>query len=138
MSRAGRVPRKPGGVQRVQHENRRRAAVDVEANVTEQLPLVWTGKKMSRADAARRFAFARTLQLLHRDGLTCDYLYKIAADLAAQDAVVLLGAGKNGKEPVVLQVNGSPYRAFLEGRVKGESYKLLLHLSTLPLQRPQS
>jgi hypothetical protein len=31
---------------------------------------------------------------------------------------------------------GKPYNAFLEGRVKKDSYCLLLHLSNLELKRP--
>jgi hypothetical protein len=31
---------------------------------------------------------------------------------------------------------GRPYNAFLEGRVKGEAYCLILHLSNMELKRP--
>jgi len=33
-------------------------------------------------------------------------------------------------------MNGSPYRGFLEGRVDGERYILLLHLSNMELKMP--
>lgn len=51
---------------------------------------------------------------------------------------MLLAAGEGGKAPLVLQSNGSPYRGFLEGRVEGESFLLLLHLSAMELKKPIS
>jgi hypothetical protein len=36
----------------------------------------------------------------------------------------------------VLQSNGSPYRGFLDGRVDGDTYVLLLHLSSMELKKP--
>ena len=84
----------------------------------------------------KRFVFIRSLQLFHRDGLTYDYLFGIASELAADNVVVLLGAGAKGNEPLVFQANGTPYRGFLEGRVKDKSYQLLLHLSNMELKRP--
>lgn len=121
----------PGG-----SERERRDPQDVPANINGDLPVSWTGKKMSKREAVRRFAFTRTVTLSHTDGLSFDFLHAMAKDLAASDEVVLLGAGKNGKQPLVLQENGSPYRAFLEGRVDGEKFALLLHLSHLELKRP--
>lgn len=117
-------------------ERERRAPQDVPANVNADLPVVWTGKKMSKREAVRRFAFTRTVALSHTDGLSFDFLAGMAKELAAADEVVLIGAGKGGKQPLVLQENGTPYRAFLEGRVDGERYALLLHLSHLELKRP--
>jgi hypothetical protein len=47
---------------------------------------------------------------------------------------MLLGAGLKGNEPLIFQDNGKPYRAFLEGRIEGEGYLLLMHLSNLELK----
>ena len=44
--------------------------------------------------------------------------------------------GSKGRDPLIFQENGSPYRGFLEGRVDGQKYKLLLHLSNLELRAP--
>jgi hypothetical protein len=117
-------------------ERERRDPQDVPANVNTDLPVAWTGKKMSKRDAVRRFAFTRTVVLSHTDGLSFDFLHGMAKELAESGEVVLVGAGKGGKQPLVLQENGSPYRAFLEGRVDGERFALLLHLSHLELKRP--
>ena len=47
---------------------------------------------------------------------------------------MMLGGGASGKEPLVLNDGGNPYRAFLEGRIKGEKYCLILHLSDQELK----
>lgn len=117
-------------------ERERRTPEDIESNVNDQMPVRWTGRNMPRGEVARRFAFKRTLQLQHVDGLTYDYLYAMAKELADADEVVLVGGGPKGRQPLVFQINGSPYRGFLEGRVNGETYKLLLHLSNLELKLP--
>ena len=118
-------------------ELERRPPKDVPANVNELEPVHWTSMKMKRAVVVRRFAFRRSLQLRHVDGLTYDYLYAMAKELDGEDEMVLIGAGQKGKEPLIFQHNGSPYRGFLEGRVDGERYQLLLHLSNLELKRPE-
>jgi hypothetical protein len=117
-------------------EKERRAPADTEANVNETAPLRWTGTRLGRREAVRRFLFARTIQVRHVDGLTYDYLHAMARALHEADEVVLVGAGPKGKEPLIFQANGTPWRAFLEGRVEGERYRLLLHLSNLELKRP--
>lgn len=113
----------------------RREPVDVNGNVRDDIPLIWTGKKMPKSKVVRMFAFARTIQLQHLDGLSFDFLSEIAKELASEGVVVLLGAGKGGKDPLVFQANGTPYRGFLEGRVDGDRFKLLLHLSNMELKR---
>ena len=97
---------------------------------------MWTGKTMSKRDAVRRFVFTRTVALRHTDGLSFDFLHGMAKELAEKGEVVLVGAGKGGKQPLVLRENGTPYRGFLEGRVDGERFALLLHLSNMELKRP--
>ena len=118
-------------------ERERRPPKDVEANVNEDLPVFWTGKKMPRAKAVSRFVFKNTLQIVHSDGLTFDYLYDMAKDLDDSDALMLIGGGAKGKSPLVFQTNGTPYRGFLEGRIDGKRYQLLLHLSNMELKLPE-
>lgn len=117
-------------------ERERRDPQDEPANVNDDLPVRWTPRRMPRAAVVRRFAMRRTVQLRHVDGLTYDYLFAMARELAEEDAMVLVGGGKSGRDPLVFQENGTPYRGFLEGRVEGERYMLLLHLSNLELRRP--
>ena len=119
-------------------ERMRREPQDTPANVDELSPARWTGRKMSKNDALRRFAFRRTLQLTHVDGLTYDFLYEMAKSLQDEGVVVRIGGGEKGRKPLVLRFNGSPYQGFLEGRVEGAKYKLLLHLTNLELKRPEA
>lgn len=115
-------------------ERERRPVQTVESNVATETALRWTGTRVAKTDAVRRFVFMRTLQLAHVNGLTYDFLFQMAKDLAEADALLLLGAGPAGKDPLIFQRRGRPYRGFLEGRVDGEAYMLLLHLSNLELK----
>lgn len=117
-------------------EKERRDWEDKQANVNDELPIRWTGKKIDKADAVRRFVFSRVIQISHMDGLTYDYLYGIAKELHDDGEMVLMGGGPKGKDPLVFQTNGTPYRAFLEGRIDGPRYQLLLHLSNMELRAP--
>lgn len=106
-----------------------------EANINVDHPLRWTGKLVPKAKAVRMFAFSRTYQVCHINGLTFDFLYDIARELAESDSLLLLGSGAKGAGPVVMSAGGTPYRAFLEGRVDGtDRYCLLLHLTNIELK----
>lgn len=117
-------------------ERERREPSDTHANVNEAIPLRWTKMRLPLTDVVRRFAFRRTIQLQHTDGLSYDYLYAMAKSLHDAEEVVYIGGGEKGKDALIFQDNGSPYRGFLEGRIDGTSYMLLLHLSSLELKRP--
>jgi hypothetical protein len=117
-------------------EVERRTPVEIAPNVNEEIPVKWTGKLIPRADLVRKYAIKRSMQLRHVDGVTYDFLHAIAKELDEKDSVMLLGGGEGGKGPLVLQSNGSPYRGFLDGRVEGDTYILLLHLSSMELKKP--
>jgi len=117
-------------------EVERRTPVDIPPNVNEDAPVKWTGKLISRSELIRKYGIKRTMQLRHIDGVTYDFLFAIAKELDEKDSVMLLGAGDGGKGPLVLQSNGSPYRGFLDGRINGDSFVLLLHLSSMELKKP--
>ena len=105
------------------------------ANIAlEGVPLRWTGKLMPKDKAMRMFMFKRSYQVQHINGLTFDFLYDMAKKLAEADALMLVGGGAKGNEPLVMSNGGTPYRAFLEGRVNGESYALILRLTNLELK----
>jgi hypothetical protein len=116
----------------------RREPVEVPATVNDAVPLRWTGRKMKKNEVVRKFCFRRSLQLQHVDGVTFDFLFAMAKELDEEGVMVLLGAGVSGKDPMVMQMNGAPYRGFLEGRIDGEQYLLLLHLSNMELKKPQA
>ena len=116
------------------NERERRTPMELEANVNDAMPIRWRRRRMPRTELVRRFVIKRTLQVRHDSGITYDYLYKMAKELDEADAVVLLGAGEKGREPLRFAQNGSPYQGFLEGRVDGPRYKLLMHLSDMELK----
>ncbi len=105
------------------------------SNINIARPLRWTGKLIPKAKAVRMFAFTRKYQVRHINGLTFDFLHDIARELAAADSLLLLGAGEKGVGPLVMSTGGTPYRAFLEGRIDGDDrYCLILHLTNLELK----
>ena len=118
-------------------ETERRQPKEVPANIDDGYPVCWTGRKLPKAEAIRQFAFKRTIQLHHTDGLTYDFLFEMAKTLHEEDVVVMMGTGPNGKDPLMFQANGTHYRPFLEGRIDGERFQLLRHLSILELKIPQ-
>ena len=109
-----------------------------EANVDSEIPLSWSGKMVDKADAVRRYVFSAKLQIVHINGLTYDFLYGMAKELSEKNSLMLLGGGKKGKSPLVFRRGSIPYRGFLEGRVKDDSYILLLHLSNAELKSPKA
>lgn len=107
-----------------------------EANVDTEIPLTWTGRMIPKSEALRLYVFVSKLQIVHVNGLTYDFLYGMAKELAESKSLMLLSGGSKGKQPLVFRRGSVPYRGFLEGRVKDDSYILLLHLSNVELKRP--
>ena len=112
----------------------RRQRERAEANVDSDIPLSWTGKKITKDETIRRYVFSSKLQIIHINGLTYDFLYGMAKELHEMDSLMLLGGGKKGKDPLVFRRGSTAYRGFLEGRIKDDSYILLLHLSNAELK----
>ncbi|MFK7853670.1 MAG: hypothetical protein AB8B79_06130 [Granulosicoccus sp.] len=108
-----------------------------EPNVDSEIPLQWTGKMVSREEAIRKYVFSAKLQVVHINGLTYDFLFSMAKMLSDANSLMLLGAGESGKQPLVFRRGSVPYRGFLEGRIKGDSYVMLLHLSNMELRLPK-
>ena len=106
-----------------------------EPTVTEDIALPWTGKLMPIPMVISKFVLLRKLQICHLDGLTFDFLYDIAKELHEKRSMLFLGGGPTGKQPLIFQRNGTPFRGFLEGRIKDGSYLLVIHLSNLELKK---
>lgn len=105
-------------------------------NMNGEFPMRWTGKFIKKDEAAHRFVFTNKKQLVHVNGLTFDFLYEMAKELDEKNALLLVRGGEKGDEPLVMNRGGKPYNAFLEGRIQGEAYCLILHLSNMELKRP--
>ncbi len=105
-----------------------------ESNVNTEIPIRMTGKLIPKEKVIKMFVFARKYQIKHVDGLTYDFLFEIAKNLQEKNALMFMGAGQKGNEPLIFTEGGSPYRTFLEGRVDGSKYCLILHLTNLELK----
>jgi len=92
---------------------------------------------MPKKKIFNQFFFTGLLQVTHVNGLTYDFLYDMAKELAEEDAMMLLGGGKSGKERLVFRRNTPEYTGFLEGRIDGDKYALLLHLTNMELKNPE-
>lgn len=108
----------------------------IDSNVSVEIPLTWTGRKMPKKKIFNQFFFTGLLQITHVNGLTYDFLYDMANELHEEEALMLLGAGKGGKERLVFRRNTPEYTGFLEGRIDGDKYALLLHLTNMELKDP--
>lgn len=106
-------------------------------NINIDVPLKWTGKFIKKKDAIGQFVFTNMKQLVHVNGLTFDFLLDMAKTLQKKDSLLLLQGGESGDSPLVMNRGGKAYNAFLEGRVKGDSYCLIMHLSNLELKKPK-
>ena len=105
------------------------------ANIsTDGIPIRWTGKLIPREKAMRMFMFKKSYQIQHVNGLTYDFLFDMAKKLAEADSMMLVGGGQKGIDPLVMANGGTPYRAFLEGRVDGDKYALILRLTNMELK----
>ena len=98
------------------------------------LPLRLTGKLIPRQKAMRMFMFKKSYQVQHVNGLTYDFLFDMAKKLAEADSMMLVGGGQKGIDPIVMANGGTPYRAFLEGRIDGDKYALILRLTNMELK----
>ncbi|MBX2836691.1 MAG: hypothetical protein KTR35_07545 [Gammaproteobacteria bacterium] len=115
---------------------KKRPRVAEEANVVTDQPIAWSGKMIKKSDAIRRFVFVSKLQIVHINGLTYDFLFDMASTLAESESLMFVGAGAKGKDPLIFRRGSVPYRGFLEGRIDGDKYILLLHLSNMELKVP--
>lgn len=119
-------------------EEKERRPLDVEEpNVADETPLSWTGKKLKKSEACRRFVFSGKMQIQHINGLTYDFLFQMAKELHESESLMLLGGGPKGNKPLVFRRGGLSYRGFLEGRIQDNRYALILHLSNMELKTPE-
>jgi hypothetical protein len=99
-----------------------------KSNINGDSTVRWTGKYISKNKIYNKIVLSSKYQLKHINGLTFDFLFNVAKDLHEKDSLMMLGGGK-GNEPLTINDGGRPYRAFLEGKVKENSYCLIMHFS---------
>ena len=115
-------------------EKERRDVVKKQSNIRTEDPIQWTGKPVPKSDALRKFVFTKSYQLHHTSGLSFDFLYDMAKQLHETKSLMRLGAGKKGNEQICLTEGGEKYFGFLEGRIKGDTYCLVLRLTNMELK----
>ena len=115
-------------------EKERRDLTKAMSNVTGESIVQWSGRKFPKNSTVRKFVFSRKVQIKHISGLTFDFLYAMAKDLQDSDSLMFVGGGAKGNEPLILTQGGEPYRGFLEGRIDGDRYCLILHLTNLEVK----
>ena len=119
-------------------EEKERRPRDVKfQNVNTDVPIIWSNRLIKKKEAVRKFVFTDTKQIIHTNGLTWDFLFEIAKELSDKESLMLVGGGKKGNEPLIFQRGGKGFRGFLEGRIRDNSYCLLLHLSNIELKTPE-
>lgn len=107
-----------------------RRILENDSNILDEIPLLM-GQNIKKNALYNKVVFVKKYQLHHVNGLTFEFLYDMAKELEETQSLRLVGAGKNGKDPLVFQDGGKKYRGFLEGRTQGKKYLLILHLSNL-------
>lgn len=116
-------------------ETKKQDPKEVIPNVRDDTPpLQWTGKFFKREEVLTKFVITKSIQLKHVDGLTYEFLYDMAKTLDDKKSLMLLGGG-SGKDPLIFQTNGTPYRGFLDGRINKKQYQLILRLSNMELKK---
>jgi len=123
------VIRDPHGI-----EKERKDLTKAMSNISGEDVVRWSGKKFDKAETIRKYVFTRKMQLKHISGLTYDFLYGMAKELHETNSHMFMGGGKKGNEPLVITQGGEPYRGFLEGRLDGERYVLILHLTNMEMK----
>ena len=119
-------------------ETSRRDPVDVPANLVPDAPPVWSARLLSRDEAVRRYAFTRAFQVRHTNALEYDFLHDLATYLEQQESLALVGSGPRGIGPLITERNATPAKGFLEGRIQGDKYLLVLHLAAFELRPPEA
>jgi hypothetical protein len=118
-------------------ERDRRPRKKLPQNLNGEFPIRWSGKFIKKEEAIRKFVFTNKKQLVHVNGLTYDFLYDMAKELEKKKSLLFIRGGEKGNEPLVMNRGGKPYNAFLEGRVKKDSYLLIMHMSNMELKKPK-
>jgi len=106
----------------------------LDANIAIKHAINWTGKMIPRNKLYNKVVFVRNYQICHVNGLTYDFLFSMAKELAQKDSMMMMAGGEKGNKPLVFNDGGKPYRAFLEGRVDESKYCLIMHLTDLELK----
>lgn len=116
------------------NEKERRELTKALSNITGDSYVQWSGRKFPKNEVIRKFVFSKKYQLRHFDGASFDYLFAVAKELHELNALMYVGSGAKGTEPLIITQGGEPYHGFLEGKVQDDKYYLVLHLSNMEIK----
>lgn len=91
---------------------------------------VWSGVLLARREVLSRYTLRQAWQLMHGNGLEYDFLLELARWLDERGQMALVGRGRSGRSPLILARGARPCLGFLDGRVQGESLRLVLYLAS--------
>ena len=80
----------------------------LEENIDQTNPVYWTGKLYPKNKIYQKLVFNKKYQLFHINGLTYDFLFDMAQKLSNEDSLMMLTAGDDSKQPLVLNDGGKP------------------------------
>jgi len=114
----------------------------IHPNADEAIPVKITDKLLDPIEIATKFVISRSFFLSHIDGVSYKFLFDIAKTLAVAGKFARVQAFdpvSKKPAPLVLREGAKPLPGvFLEGRVRGEEYCLILHLSEQELKIPDA
>ena len=70
------------------------------------------------------------------NGLTYELIYGNDKELHSKQSLLLVADGAKTNQPLILRRGMTPHRGFLEGRIDGDRYCLLMHLTNQELKKP--
>ncbi len=99
-------------------------------------PVFWIKKiMMDKLEAIKNWSFDKSYQIVHTNGLTYKFLFEMAEKLHESNKLVLMGPIIDKKpQKLVLRTGMVPFFAWLEGRIQGDKYALILHGTSLKLK----
>jgi len=110
-------------------------------NVNQSVPVRITNELIDPKECLMKYFFRKSYFITHTNGLTFKFLYDIAKKLSESGKFARLDAfhpETKKLQPLVLYDNGRKFpRAYIEGKTKGNSYCLILHLSDQELKIPE-
>ena len=119
-------------------EIRERPHVNTIGNINKPTPVMITEELVDPKELALNYVFRLSYQIVHNSGVTYSFLYDLAKRLDSSGKlarVIAFNPETKKPEPLILVDGGRKFpRAFLQGKIKGASYSLTIHLSDQELK----
>ena len=90
---------------------------------------IWSGVMLNRREVLSRYALRQAWQLMHGNSLEYDFLLELVRWLDERGQMALVGRGRSGRSPLIISRGARPCLGWLDGRVQGDSLRLVLYLA---------